>query len=647
MRYGVPAKRDWRVYTKGLHSTAPIPAKLLPRDAAACHGRQMELGPANKIAFDVGKALLEAARPIEVTIEGVTIHVAPQREPPVAWPTLPQGHPIPGLDGDRDGPWPAAVRLECSWAGGRLTLVARWSLWRASPRYRGQVALEVATVPRNRQVVWSTVTQRILDVAPGDAMLEDALIPVSLALFDREEGEAKRAYLRYQIELANKLGLRFTSQANAALFRAPKSFSGALEPDAFDNVVRATLVKLPFVTRGEDSDIEGQPYLDIRRAFAPTIEPSPLTVDRAPVILTEEAASREPPPELAGQDTALFDELSAADFGPFEEFSWGDLGRINVLIGRNDTGKSTLLKLGYTLARSVQDYTRRMESDRPTWSEVLAEKLMWTFQPGSARLGDLVRKRSYSARIGATLCNAGYSARLLQSDARSLVAASDGGPQPNLRALFIPPKEILTSVDAITSLHEQEKRFGFDDTYYDLAIALRGDVKREALPDSLVRVLDSLRSLFSGEIVRENGNFMFHRGDDRFWMSQVAEGIKKIGLFARLIQNGELRRNTVLFIDEPETNLHPAAARALVRMLHDVSLAGVQIFLATHSYFILKQVELVSRQHKTDVRLCALTNRLGHVSGTFHDLAEGMPSNEIVEEALAMGDEDVDLALAV
>jgi predicted ATPase len=129
-------------------------------------------------------------------------------------------------------------------------------------------------------------------------------------------------------------------------------------------------------------------------------------------------------------------------------------------------------------------------------------------------------------------------------------------------------------------------------------------------------------------------------------MSQVAEGIKKIGIFTRLIQNGELRRNSVLFIDEPETNLHPAAARALVRMLHDMSLAGVQIFLATHSYFILKQLELVSRQHRTQVRLCALTNQDGQVTGSFHDLAAGMPPNEIVEESLAMGEEDVDLAMA-
>ena len=605
----------------------------------------MELGAANRIALGVGKALLGMARPLDIAVEGTTIHVVPQHEPLTAWPMLRAREPMPGLDERRDGPWPGAVRLACSWTGGRIDLVVRWSSWRASERYRGQLALEVATVPQNRQIVWSTVTKRILDVSPGDAMEDEVLVPVSLGLFDRERGERKQAYVRYQVDIARRLGLSFTGAVTATLFRIPRSFSGALEPEAFERVVRAALVKLPFVTRGEASDLEGQPYVDLQLAFAPPAQPSPSVTSTIaqPTALVE---SLDPPPELAAQDSALFGELSASGFGPFDDFHWENLGQINVLVGRNDTGKSTLLKLYYSLARSVQDFTRRMTSDRPTFGEVLAEKLMWTFQPGSARLGDLVKKRSAGAYFGATLCNADYGAALSPSDGRSIGETQDGGPQPTLRALFVPPKEILTSIDAIMALHEQDKSFGFDDTYYDLAVALRGDVKRDALPDSLCRVLDSLRSLFSGEIVREEGKLMFQRGDDRFWMSQVAEGIKKIGIFTRLIQNGELRRNSVLFIDEPETNLHPAAARALVRMLHEMSLAGVQIFLATHSYFILKQLELVSRQHKTDVRLCALTNQRGKVSGTFHDLAEGMPPNEIVEEALAMGDEDVDLAMA-
>jgi energy-coupling factor transporter ATP-binding protein EcfA2 len=556
----------------------------------------------------------------------------------------PKDSPIPGLDEVRDGPWPAPVRLECSWVGGRVTLVVKWSPWRAHVLYWGQLALEVATVPRNRQVVWSTVTQRILDVSDEGAMRAAATIPVSLGLFDREEAKRKKAYVQYQIELARKVGLTLLTPATATLFGVPSSFSGTLEPEAFERVVRAALVKLPFVTRGEESDLDGQPYVDIRRALAPRApEPPPPIMEAVPVA---EVEALEPPPDLAEQDSELFGALHAHCFGPFVDFHWEELGRINVLVGRNDTGKSTLLKAGYAIARSVQDTTRRRRSDRPTFGEVLAEKLMWTFQPGSGCLGELVKNRMSLGGVGALLCNELYSMIMEPTTKRSIDEPWDGGLQPNLRALFIPPKEILTSIDAITSLHEQEKRFGFDDTYYDLVVALRGGLRREPLPDRLTGVLDTLHALIGGEIVVVNGTFMFRRGDDLFWMSQVAEGIKKIGILARLLQNGELRRGTVLFLDEPETNLHPHAARILVRMLHDISLAGVQVFLATHSYFILKQLEIEARRHKTDVRVCSLTNREGNVTAAFHNLEEGMPPNELIDEALAMGDEDVDLDMA-
>jgi hypothetical protein len=204
---------------------------------------------------------------------------------------------------------------------------------------------------------------------------------------------------------------------------------------------------------------------------------------------------------------------------------------------------------------------------------------------------------------------------------------------------------VLTSLDAIAAVREQLKRFGFDDTYYDLVVALRGEPIQAELPESFQRVLSSLEQLLNGRIETEHGRFLFKRAGDRFDMAQVAEGIKKIGIFARLIQNGSLRRNSILFIDEPETNLHPRAARALVRMLHELSLAGVQIYAATHSYFILKQFELIARKHNTPVRLCCLSRSEDTIEPSFFDLRDGMPQNGIVEEALKLYDDDVDLAM--
>ncbi len=49
---------------------------------------------------------------------------------------------------------------------------------------------------------------------------------------------------------------------------------------------------------------------------------------------------------------------------------------------------------------------------------------------------------------------------------------------------------------------------------------------------------------------------------------------------------------SVLFWDEPETNLNPRLFRSLMEILLELQRAGVQVFLASHDYVILKELEL-------------------------------------------------------
>jgi len=46
----------------------------------------------------------------------------------------------------------------------------------------------------------------------------------------------------------------------------------------------------------------------------------------------------------------------------------------------------------------------------------------------------------------------------------------------------------------------------------------------------------------------------------------VAEGYRKLGLLWLLIQNGSLLNGSVLFWDEPETNLNPKLLETVVRI---------------------------------------------------------------------------------
>ncbi|MBP6815093.1 MAG: ATP-binding protein, partial [Burkholderiaceae bacterium] len=147
----------------------------------------------------------------------------------------------------------------------------------------------------------------------------------------------------------------------------------------------------------------------------------------------------------------------------------------------------------------------------------------------------------------------------------------------------------------------------------------------------------------------KDGNIVFRRGKEVFNMHQTAEGIKKIGILSRLMRNRRLTPagGCMLFVDEPEVNLHPKAIVLFAEMLHEFAQSGIQVYLTTHSYFLLKRLEQLARANATDYSLLDLRKQEGAgVTGTVSRLADGLPQNPIVEESLKLFDQDVQLDLA-
>jgi AAA15 family ATPase/GTPase len=129
-------------------------------------------------------------------------------------------------------------------------------------------------------------------------------------------------------------------------------------------------------------------------------------------------------------------------------------------------------------------------------------------------------------------------------------------------------------------------------------------------------------------------------------MSQTAEGVKKIGLIAHLIRNRNIQSRSILFFDEPAAHLHPQAASAFVEMLFEMAKADIQLFIATHSYLVLKQFELLAREQDERMPLCVLTpGEGGGVDARFADLRGRIPQNSIVDASVNLFERDMDLSL--
>jgi AAA15 family ATPase/GTPase len=346
----------------------------------------------------------------------------------------------------------------------------------------------------------------------------------------------------------------------------------------------------------------------------------------------------------------MFEYLLLEDLGIFSRLEWQKHQNINIIIGENDTGKTYILKMLYCLAKSVEEYTKRSESDNKSWKDILSEKIFWVYQPNKKKLGELVRKSGtrlfVKARITGEIPNGDEYSFSFGKDTKDTITkcTDEVYKKLDLNALYLPTKEVLTAFDAIATINEQLKIFGFDQTYQDLIQALRIPTSAKKLDPPLEEILDNLQNLFQGELSIERKRFIFKKGREKYEMSQVAEGVKKISILTTLIRNRTIKTGTILFIDEPETNLHPRAIIALCNMLYSLSEVGVQIYMATHSYFVLKQFEILARRNKKSIQLCCL-EKSENMTIKFNDLKEGMPDNPIIDASIRLYEEDVRLDL--
>lgn len=350
--------------------------------------------------------------------------------------------------------------------------------------------------------------------------------------------------------------------------------------------------------------------------------------------------------------------ISVKNFMGYSSFKSSNFADLNVIIGKNDTGKTGLLKLLYATTKCLDIYSRRSQGAEINFKKLLAEKLTDTYQPGKRGLGELVSKitkEKLSVDIEYKHNKLGYEDRLHFSfgdSTNNTIVDGQEAIKPisdNFRCLFIPAKEVLTSLKAIRATRDNLHMPGFDDTYLDLIRALVIPTQKGNITEELKGVNRRLEDLFEGQIEQQvEDDFVFKKGNTEFPMQLTAEGVKKIGILTTLIRNRQLNAHSVLFLDEPETALHPEATRELVEMLILMAKSGIQIFIATHNYFVLKQLHLSARRDSVETSCYSLEREKGKsVSVKWTDLKNSFPENPISDESVKMADDETKLDLGI
>lgn len=266
---------------------------------------------------------------------------------------------------------------------------------------------------------------------------------------------------------------------------------------------------------------------------------------------------------------------------------------INVFLGENGLGKTHIMKLLYAACQSSkQDVS-------------FPHKTVLVFRPEQAHIRRLIKRdkntsntakvKVYSnvASIGMT-----FTTKTNKWDAETSGENNWEKQMVDLSSVFIPAKEILSNswnLEAAVKMGNVE----FDDTYLDIIAAAKVDISRGKDTSERKKYLNVLQKINNGKVTVNQERFYLKPGTQaKLEFNLVAEGLRKIALLWQLIKNGTLENGAVLFWDEPEANINPRHIPTIADLLLMLQREGVQVFIATHDYFLAKYLEV--RKKETD-----------------------------------------------
>ncbi len=294
----------------------------------------------------------------------------------------------------------------------------------------------------------------------------------------------------------------------------------------------------------------------------------------------------------------MLTKLDLTNFTVFSDDAIDLSPGLNVIIGENGTGKSHLLKLGYVVMQVAHAFGNSERQTKDEMGRQLADKLVAVFRPET--LGRLVSRKPGRNRcfVGATLAAKPKDCRIAFSfatNSKTEVRLEEmPAAFPEVGPVFLPTREMVSVFPGFAAAY-RGRELEFDETYYDLALALEDLPLRGKRPDKIASLIGRLEELMAGKVAVDNGRFYLKpdaSGAARLEMPLVAEGVRKIAMLAYLLINGCLRDKSTLFWDEPETNLNPRLIRHVATTLLTLAKQGVQVVVATHSLFLLREIEI-------------------------------------------------------
>ena len=298
----------------------------------------------------------------------------------------------------------------------------------------------------------------------------------------------------------------------------------------------------------------------------------------------------------------MLESIKFINFTAFDKLDVKFSPGINIFIGENGTGKTHILKAVYAAC----DITKTKGK--------FAEKLNNVFYPSVKQIGRLIKRSTVSTsgwmevarKIEGKNVNIklSFTSHTIEPDKAVLSGHTKSWTDNPIEAAYIPVKDMTANAKGFRSLYDV-REIHFEEIYVDILRKAFMPFLKGPTDKQRRKLLEILQTAMNGRVIIKNEEFFLKNVEGELEFTLLAEGYRKLGLLWVLLQNGTLLNGSALFWDEPETNLNPKLMQSIVGIMLEMQRLGVQIFLATHDYVLLKEFDL-QMQKQDEVKFHSL-----------------------------------------
>jgi len=332
---------------------------------------------------------------------------------------------------------------------------------------------------------------------------------------------------------------------------------------------------------------------------------------------------------------------------------------INVLIGGNGIGKTTLLKCLYGSTDTIGYKTSRY-FNAPGFEDSKDDVYISRISLPKEQFNNLYKEDRNNLSPVAVFVSQSEEWSQIDNDFHSkineIASHSEQGKKLNdeylsnplafninKKSVMIPSTEMLSHSKGLLALCNRWK-MPFDQNEIDILVNAQLPETIEIKPNT-AKILEKIERIIGGGIVCENETFFTQKeSGENIPFTLEASGFKKVGLLWKLLRNGLLESGTTLLWDEPENSLNPELVPELVDILLELSRNGVQIFIATHSEIFVSYFA-VNRRKGDSVMFYSLFKDGEQIKANASDRFDLLEPNNLTAEIVRLYEKEIERGL--